>query len=154
MKKLLTACLALILVAACSGGNNDVTSAADVADAADAAAPAETAQEFVARVNDELEELRRELGAASWVRSTYITGDTAVIAAASSERYAKWHSETVKQALVVCGDAHAPLHHFLLYNGVAATLAHAIFHFIIGQYGTQSRAPIHHTFTAVGQAVV
>ena len=62
-------------------------------------APTETAEEFVARANAELKELGRELGAASWVRSTYITGDTAIIAAAASERYAKWHSEMVQQAL-------------------------------------------------------
>jgi peptidyl-dipeptidase A len=63
------------------------------------AAPAETAEEFVARANAELKELGRELGAAEWVRSTYITQDTAIIAAAASERYAKWHGEMVQQAL-------------------------------------------------------
>jgi peptidyl-dipeptidase A len=62
-------------------------------------APQETAEEFVARANAELKELGRELDAASWVRSTYITDDTAIIAAAASERYAKWHSEMVQQAL-------------------------------------------------------
>jgi len=60
------------------------------------AAPTETAEEFVARANAELEEMNRERGAAAWVRSTYITGDTAILAAANSERYAKWHSATVK----------------------------------------------------------
>ena len=65
----------------------------------EADAPTETAAEFVARANAELRELGRELGAASWVRSTYITQDTAIIAAAASERYAKWHSEMVQQAL-------------------------------------------------------
>ena len=67
--------------------------------AADAAAPTETAEEFVARVNAELEELGRELGAAFWVRATYITGDTAILAAAASERYAKWHGETVQASM-------------------------------------------------------
>ena len=64
-----------------------------------AAAPTESAEEFVARVNDELVDIGKEAAAAQWVRSTYITGDTAVIASASSERYAKWHSESVQQAL-------------------------------------------------------
>jgi peptidyl-dipeptidase A len=64
-----------------------------------AAAPTESAEDFVARVNDELADIGKEAAAAQWVRSTYITGDTAVIAAASSERYAKWHGETVQQAL-------------------------------------------------------
>jgi peptidyl-dipeptidase A len=64
-----------------------------------AAAPAETAEEFVARVNAELEELGKELSAAAWVRATYITEDTAVLATTASARYAKWHSETVQAAL-------------------------------------------------------
>jgi len=59
----------------------------------------EAADEFVARANVELAELRRESGAADWVRSTYITDDTAIIAAASDERYAEWHSGMVQQAL-------------------------------------------------------
>jgi len=63
------------------------------------ATPTETAEEFVARANAELTELGREIGAANWVRATYITEDTAIIAAAASERYAKWHSEMVQQSL-------------------------------------------------------
>jgi len=64
-----------------------------------AAAPAETAEEFVARANAELVDLGREGGAAEWVRATYITSDTAILAAAASERYAAWHSDMVQQAL-------------------------------------------------------
>lgn len=64
-----------------------------------AAAPTETAEEFVARANAELAELRRETDAAEWVRATYITQDTAVIAAAASEKHAKWHGDMVQQAL-------------------------------------------------------
>ena len=59
----------------------------------------ETADEFIARVNDELTELRKETGAANWVRATYITDDTAIIAAAAAEKYAAWHSDIVQQAL-------------------------------------------------------
>ncbi|MEJ2127260.1 MAG: M2 family metallopeptidase [Woeseiaceae bacterium] len=62
------------------------------------AAPTETADEFVARVNDELAELSRETGAAGWVRATYITQDTAILSSLARERYAKWFSETVAQA--------------------------------------------------------
>ena len=47
----------------------------------------------------ELVDLGRELGAASWVRSTYITQDTAIIASAAGEKYAKWHSDMVQQAM-------------------------------------------------------
>ncbi len=62
-------------------------------------APAETADEFVARINEELTELRRETGAAGWVRSTYITEDTALLRSRARERYAAWHSDAVKQAM-------------------------------------------------------
>jgi len=60
--------------------------------------PTESAEEFIARVNSELEELGRELGAAGWVRATYITEDTAILSATAGERYAKWHSRTVGEA--------------------------------------------------------
>jgi peptidyl-dipeptidase A len=63
------------------------------------AAPAETPEEFVARVNEEARELGRETGAAGWVRATYITEDTAILSSLARERYAKWHSETVEQAM-------------------------------------------------------
>ncbi len=63
-----------------------------------AEAPAETAAEFVARANAELAELAKETGAASWVRMTYITDDTAILAAAADEKYAAWHSDIVRQA--------------------------------------------------------
>ena len=95
MKYTMKICASLVLagfVAACSQQAPEEPAAA-------VSTPAETAEEFVARANAELKELGRELGAASWVRSTYITGDTAIIAAAASERYAKWHSEMVQQAL-------------------------------------------------------
>ncbi len=79
------------ILAACSDKAADQPAAA--------AASAESAEDFVARINDELTDIGKEAAAAQWVRSTYITGDTAVIAAASSERYAKWHSESVQRAL-------------------------------------------------------
>jgi peptidyl-dipeptidase A len=91
----LLAGIALVaLLAACSE---------QAADEKAAAAPTETAEEFVARANAELKELSREIGAAEWVRSTYITQDTAILAAAASERYAKWHSGMVQQALAYDG---------------------------------------------------
>ncbi len=68
----------------------------------------ETADEFVARVNDELRELYREGYAAQWVRSTYITKDTALLAAKASERYAEWHSRTVKESLQYDGQDLSP----------------------------------------------
>jgi peptidyl-dipeptidase A len=57
-----------------------------------------TADEFVARVNAEYDELSDEIEAAEWVRATYITKDTATIAAAAKEKFAAWHSSMVKEA--------------------------------------------------------
>ena len=78
------------------------------ADRAASAAVTETAAEFVSRANAELKELSSEIGAAQWVRATYITQDTAIIAAAASEKYAKWHSGMVQQALHYDGQELAP----------------------------------------------
>ena len=70
--------------------------------------PAETADEFVARANAELEELNRERDAAGWVRVTYINEDTAVLEARANERYAAWHGNMVRQTLAYDGQALAP----------------------------------------------
>jgi peptidyl-dipeptidase A len=64
---------------------------------------AETAEEFVARVNEELVGLNEEGGAAAWVRATYITEDTAVLSARADEKYAEWHSRTVAAAAAYDG---------------------------------------------------
>ncbi|MCH7830186.1 MAG: M2 family metallopeptidase [Proteobacteria bacterium] len=93
MKKLITMVAGIVIVlSACS----------------DRAATDETAKEFVARANVELAELSIETDAASWVRATYITRDTAIIAAAAREKYAKWHSNMVRQALQYEGLELAP----------------------------------------------
>ena len=79
--------LALLLpLAACGGPPADT-------------APTETADEFVARANAELEELSVEGGAVGWIRATYINHDTAILAARSQEKYAAWHSKTVADSL-------------------------------------------------------
>ena len=88
--KLFAGALLVITVAACSQ---------QAPDEAVSAAPTEIAEEFVARVNEELRELGREGGAAGWVRATYITADTAILSSLSRERYAKWHGETVEAAM-------------------------------------------------------
>ena len=86
----LAGCVLAITLSACSE---------QAGEEASSAAPAESAEEFVARVNEELRDLGRELGAAGWVRATYITEDTAILNSLARERYAKWHSETVEAAL-------------------------------------------------------
>lgn len=60
--------------------------------------PVEPAAEFVARVNAELAELAEESGSAAWVQSTYITKDSARIAARAQERNAAFLSRTVAES--------------------------------------------------------
>ncbi len=59
----------------------------------------ETADEFVARINVELDEITREVQAASWVRNTYITVDTALLNSLATQRYAEWQSRSVAESL-------------------------------------------------------
>jgi hypothetical protein len=61
------------LLAACGG-------------AGDAGPPKETADQFVARANAELEKSAHENSMVSWVQLTYITPDTEALAAISSDR--------------------------------------------------------------------
>lgn len=96
---ILAGTLLVVIMAACTQ---------KASEEAEVAAPTETADEFVARANKELEELSDELGAAGWVRATYITEDTAIIEAAATEKYAKWHSGMVQQALAYDGQELAP----------------------------------------------
>ncbi|RZA17551.1 MAG: peptidase M2 family protein [Lysobacteraceae bacterium] len=52
------------------------------------AAPAgETADQFVARVNDELRDLSAELNSAQWLSNTYINSDSELLAAKANERW-------------------------------------------------------------------
>ena len=59
----------------------------------------ETPEQFVERINTELRELSIELGAAGWVRATYINHDTAVLSSLATQRYAAWHSRSVAESL-------------------------------------------------------
>ena len=94
MKKILLLSV-VFAISACSQQSADAPVAG--------AAPTETADVFVARMNEELRELGRELGAAGWVRSTYITEDTGIIASAASVRYAEWHGRMVKESMAYDG---------------------------------------------------
>ena len=68
----------------------------------------ETADEFVARINVELDEITREVQAASWVRNTYITVDTALLNSLATQRYAEWQSRSVAESLKYEGAALSP----------------------------------------------
>lgn len=63
------------------------------------AASEETAQEFVARINAEMAELRRETAAAFWVQATYITEDTSLLAARASEKLLAFASRAVQESM-------------------------------------------------------
>ncbi len=69
------------------------------AESTDTATSSETAEEFVARVNREIAEQSPGWEAASWVRATYITPDTAVLASLARQDFAAWHSRTVQESL-------------------------------------------------------
>ena len=94
LDKMFAGALLVVLFSACSE---------QVADEITVAAATETAEEFISRANVELIDLSRQSGAAGWVRATYITHDTAILAATSQERYAEWHSGMVQQALAYEG---------------------------------------------------
>ena len=93
--KLAAGVLLAVLISACSQDAPEADTAA--------AAPAESADEFAARVNREYEELLLEIAAAKWVNATYITNDTSLLASKADQKYAKWHSATVRQAVAYNG---------------------------------------------------
>ncbi|HEX7718713.1 MAG TPA: M2 family metallopeptidase, partial [Woeseiaceae bacterium] len=68
----------------------------------------ESAEEFVERINAELAELSKELGAAAWVRATYITHDTAILSSLASQKYSEWHSRSVEASLAYADQELAP----------------------------------------------
>ncbi|HSD18380.1 MAG TPA: M2 family metallopeptidase [Thermomonas sp.] len=64
-----------------------------------AAAPAgETADQFVARVNAEYRQISTELYAAQWLSSTYINGDSDMLAAKANERWLTQLNAWIEQA--------------------------------------------------------
>ncbi|RBP53297.1 M2 family metallopeptidase [Arenicella xantha] len=82
--------------------------ATTAAQADDHKQPKESAKEFVDRVEKEGLELAKEVEAAYWVRSTYITGDTGVLAAKAGERSLAFESRVVNQAKQYKGTDMAP----------------------------------------------
>ncbi len=65
----------------------------------------ESAEAFVERIQQEWIDLNKELEAAYWVRATYITPDTAVLAAKAGERSLAFTSQAVAQAKQYNGQA-------------------------------------------------
>ncbi|HUG98883.1 MAG TPA: M2 family metallopeptidase [Gammaproteobacteria bacterium] len=62
------------------------------------AAEEETAQEFIARINAEIAELRVEVAKAFWVQATYITPDTNFLAAKASEKILAFNSRAIAES--------------------------------------------------------
>ncbi|MEG3049863.1 MAG: M2 family metallopeptidase [Thermomonas sp.] len=72
---------------------------APAAPGAPAAAPAgETADQFVARVNDEFRKISAELNSAQWLSSTYINSDSEMLAAKANERWLTQLNAWIEQA--------------------------------------------------------
>jgi peptidyl-dipeptidase A len=61
-------------------------------------ASAETADEFVARINREFDAISLEVNAAAWTQATYINQDTQLLAAKAYERYLEFFGSAVEQA--------------------------------------------------------
>lgn len=71
---------------------------APAAGQADAARDGETADQFVARVNEEYRAMYPELTAAQWTSSTYINDDTELLSAKANERYLSQLNSWLDQA--------------------------------------------------------
>ena len=65
---------------------------------AQTAKPAETADQFVARINAELKAMYPEITVPQWLAATYIGEDTQLIAAKSNERYLTLLNQWIEQA--------------------------------------------------------
>ncbi len=76
--------------------------------AAPAAAKGESADQFIARVNDELRKLYPEVNSAQWLSSTYINDDTAMLAAKANERYLSQLNGWIEQARKFEGQQMSP----------------------------------------------
>jgi peptidyl-dipeptidase A len=100
LRKFLVVLFLISSLCACGGKPaNDAASNVAPADSKRSSDADETADEFVARANDEYRTLWKESSAASWVYSTYITPDTSLLNTVFSEKYSAWHTGMVKQAV-------------------------------------------------------
>jgi peptidyl-dipeptidase A len=84
------------VIALASGCSRDTTQTA-------AAPPRESADQFVERMNRELDELGHETAAAGWAYATYIIPDTEFLNAKATERTLEYYSNAVEAAKVYDG---------------------------------------------------
>ena len=61
--------------------------------------------------------------------------------------------KTVQKAPCVGRYTQLPLRHFLLEHRMTAPLGVAVLYLVIGQYGSQGRAPVHRAFSLIGNTV-
>jgi len=61
-------------------------------------APTQSADEFIAQVNEDLIPITRELAAAEWTQATNITPDTQILSARSNARYQEFLSTTIEKS--------------------------------------------------------
>jgi peptidyl-dipeptidase A len=103
--------LALAMVAGVSllGACKRTPSPPPAGSAANRAAPGnETADQFIARVNDEFRSSYSELSAAQWLSSTYINDDSELVAAKANERWLTQLNGWIEQARRFEGQPMAP----------------------------------------------
>ena len=62
--------------------------------------------------------------------------------------------QAVEESLGIGRHAQTPLAHLLLFYGIAAALRYTVHHLVVGEYGAESRTPVHHCLTEIGDAVV
>jgi len=73
-----------------------------------AAVEGETADQFIARVNDEYRKLYPEINSAQWLSSTYINDDSQMLAAKANERYLTQLNGWIEQARKFEGQKMSP----------------------------------------------
>ena len=93
----------LVTLAACKKDEPATDSAATPA-----APKGETADQFIARVNDEFKKMYPEMTAAQWLSSTYINDDSQLLAAKGNERYLTQLNSWIEQAKKLEGQQMSP----------------------------------------------
>ena len=106
------ALLALAVAASLSLSACDRSPSPDGTDAAATGAATsrenETADQFIARVNQEYKDLYTELSSAQWLSATHITDDSQLVAAEANERYLTQLNSWIEQARRFEGEDMSP----------------------------------------------
>lgn len=95
---------AVLGIAGCKKDRSDT----ETGKAPTAAPEGETADQFIARVNDEFKKMYPELTAAQWLSSTYINDDSQLLSAKANERYLGQLNAWIEQARKFEGQPMSP----------------------------------------------